>query len=109
MGGWYSKRAGPDRTPDGSIREDLAGVEQTLRIERGLDAFHEGDRLGIELERQVLRLGEPDAVFAADRALERHHAFEQGALGVVRAAQLVLVARRDHDVHVDVAVAGVPE
>jgi hypothetical protein len=28
------------------VRKDLAGVQDAVRIERGLDAFHECDRIG---------------------------------------------------------------
>src|SRR5438067_11716787 len=46
-------------------------------------------------------------MFAADRALQGDHACEHRALGFMRAAHLVVVAGCDHDVDVDVAVAGV--
>src|SRR3954469_10145053 len=90
-------------------REDLPRVQDPLRVERPLDRLHDLDRLRIELDRQVLRLGEPNAVLAADRSLERDHTFEEHLLGLVRAAHLVVVPRRDHDVDVDVPVAGVTE
>src|SRR5688500_11151122 len=91
------------------LGEDFAGVENPERIEGPLHGLHDRDRRGVQLQVQILGLGEADAVLAADRALERHHPFEQDALRLVGAAHLVVVARRHHDVDVDVAVAGVPE
>ena len=78
-------------------------------IERLLHALHQRDLVRRQLEGQERRLREADAVLAADRSFERHDAFEEYALGLVRAAHLVVVTGRNHDVDVDVAVAGVPE
>ena len=55
------------------------------------------------------RLREADPVLAADRSFERHDAGKERALGLVRARDFLGVVLVDHDVDVDVAVAGVPE
>ena len=55
------------------------------------------------------RLREADAVLAADRAFERDDPLEQLALGLRRAGALLRVVAVDHQVDVDVAVAGVAE
>ena len=62
-----------------------------------------------QLDRQELRLGEADAVFAADRALERDHAFEERRSASCARAISSASSGVDHDVDVDVAVAGMPE
>src|SRR5258706_11674029 len=55
-------------------RKDLAGVQEALGIERGLQPLLKVDeRVGL-LEREVRRLGETDAVLARQRAAHRHHA-----------------------------------
>jgi len=48
-----------------------------MRIERRLQPFHERDFDGRELQMQVRRFREADAMLAADRPLQRHHTFEQ--------------------------------
>ena len=88
---------------------DLAGVEDAVRIERGLDPLHQGDDLGRQLQADVGRLREADAVLAADRSLEADDALEERAGGGLRAAHLVGVGGIHHDVDVNVAVAGVAE
>ena len=74
-------------------------------LTRFISAISSGDS-SIGEER---RLREADAVLAADRPFERDDAREQRALGLVRARDLVGVVRVDHDVDVDVAVAGMAE
>ncbi len=64
---------------------------------------------GVEFETDVPRLGEADAMLAADRALERQHAPEQFRLGVTRPGHGVGVIGLHHQVDVDVAVAHMTE
>ena len=99
----------PRRSAACTFQEDLAGIEHAVRIERLLDAPHQRDGLGRQLQRQVPRLAEADAVLAGHRAFERDHAFEQRLLGGGDARLDVGIVGVDHDVDVDVAVADVAE
>src|SRR5262245_40881208 len=59
------------------LREDLPGIQYPVRIEGRLDPFHELEGLARQLDADVGRLREADAVLPADRAFELHHALEQ--------------------------------
>src|ERR687892_525928 len=63
----------PSGCPDGgaSLRKDLAWIQNAVRIERLLDPLHQRDLLRRELDGEEWGLGKPDAVLAADRAVER--------------------------------------
>lgn len=50
--------------------EDLAGVENVLRIQRGLEAGHEGDFGRRARDVQEVALVQADAVFGGDRTLQ---------------------------------------
>ena len=91
------------------LRKNLPGIQDAERIERVLHALHERDRLARESEVQVLRFGEPDAVFAADDAVERDDAAEQLPFGLMRAPHRVRIRAIHHEIHVNVAVADVAE
>ncbi len=77
-----------------SATERSSRIQDPVRIERRLDPLHQRDLLGGELDRQIARLGEADAVLAADRAFERDDALEQLALGL-RRPRALLPGRRD--------------
>src|SRR5687767_14810450 len=74
-----------------SLRKDLAGVEDIARVECRLDALHQRDLIRRQLDAEIRRLGEADAVLAADRSFECDDLFEQQALGVLRAGALAAV------------------
>ena len=48
------------------LRKYLSGIQNPGGIERGLHALHERDLVRRKLDRQIRRLGEADAVLAAD-------------------------------------------
>src|SRR5688572_19111885 len=90
-------------------RDDLAGVQDAGRIERGLErAVHaQADRAEFALE--PVALEQPDAVLAGDgaaeRQAERHDVVERSAAG--REARRIGAV--DDDVRMQVAVAGVAD
>lgn len=90
-------------------RKDLAGIEDPVRVEGGLEPPHQGDRLVGQLQPEIRRLGAPDAVLAADRAPEAHDLLEQPALRRPGASRRRRIARVQQDVDVDVAVPDVAE
>ena len=101
---------GPEGPPKESLRKNLAGIENTVRIERRLDAFHQRDLVGRQLEPTGRRLREPDAVLAADRPFERDHPREEESLRLLRARGCSSASPGfSMQVDVDVAVAGVSE
>ena len=59
-----------------SQREDLAGIEQVVRIERALDQAHLLDRRA-ELGDQPVLLAQPDAVLAGASPVHRQRALDQ--------------------------------
>src|SRR4051794_25910407 len=58
----------------GSVPEHLAGVEDALRVEAGLDAAHHRQRLGAMLGLEELALAEAHAMLARAGAAERQAA-----------------------------------
>ena len=74
-------------------------------LTRAISAITSGD----SSRPRYARFRESDAVLAADRSFERDHAFEELAFGFRRAPHLVGIAGIDHQVDVDVAVAGMAE
>jgi hypothetical protein len=59
-----------------TISEDLAGIEQVLRVDRALDQPHHVDRVAQFLDQPVL-LAEADAVLAGAGAVHRERALDQ--------------------------------
>src|SRR5688500_6021027 len=55
---------------DDLVGQELAGVQDALRIERVLDALREREDVTRELEREILLFREPDAVLTRDGAAE---------------------------------------
>src|SRR6476646_4314641 len=84
-----ARRASPLRL---HRRQKLAGIEDAFRIERRLDAPHERKRGGVDRELHEVALGETDAVFARERAVEANHGREYLAQALVRACELAVVA-----------------
>ena len=91
------------------VGEYLAWIQDAVRVERGLDALHQGDRISRQLDVDVGRLGEPNAVFATDGALQRDDAFEQDTFSLLRSFALRPVRSIDHEIDVDIAIAGMAE
>src|SRR4051794_35269290 len=73
----------------------LPGVQETLRVERLLDARVQLVRVGAPLALELAALQPPDAVLAADRAAEADREVEQLVARVVRALRLVRVVVRE--------------
>ena len=67
----------------------MPGFRIPFGIERRLDALHQRDLFRRQLDRQIARLREADAVLAADRSLERDDPLEQLALGLRRPGALL--------------------
>ena len=87
--------------------ELLAGVQQPLGVERGLDRPVQRDRRRAPLALEPASLDEPEPVLAGDAAAEPHREVEQLLRRSLGAAALRLVARIDQERGVEVAVAGV--
>ena len=84
----------------------LPGLRSPFGIERAFQAQLQRDELGRLLEVQVGRLHDPDAVLAGERAAHGHHVAKQ----LFDAPLHALLLRRivPQEIHVQVAVAGVP-
>ena len=91
------------------VGKDLAGVHDAVGIDGVLDASHQRDRVGAEVEFHELLLQQADAVFARERAAERDGRLEDLARGGGHAAHLFGVAPVAEDVRMQIAVADVPE
>src|ERR1700733_4228515 len=86
-------------------REDLAGVEELLRIEDALQVALQVDEIARLLERQVGGLRDADAVLAAQRAAEVEGRPHQELDRPIDARALAIVV--PEKVYVEVAVARV--
>src|SRR5204862_2152217 len=88
--------------------EDLAGVEDALRVERVLHRAHRGDGDGVAALGEVPALHAPDAVLAGDRAAQARRDVEDRLDGgTERGLAADRVGVVEQDVDVDVPVAGV--
>src|SRR6185437_13723090 len=72
-------------------RHDLAGVEDTLRIERLLQRAHGVERLVAEFGLEVFLLALPDAVLAGAGAAHRLRALHQPVHEILAARHLLAV------------------
>src|SRR3990170_3935082 len=89
--------------------EDLAGVQDPVRVECPLDALHQRNLVLGQLQRQERRLRKADAVLAADRPFKRDDARKQHVLRGVRPLDLLRIVRIHHEIDVNVAVSCMPE
>src|SRR5438034_6539732 len=53
-----------------AIWKDLTRIQNAVRVEGGLHALHQCDLVHRQLQAQIWRLGEADAVLAANRAFQ---------------------------------------
>lgn len=98
------------RVPRSRSAEELAWVEEAAGIEGVFDGLMEGAAGVVDGVREPAFFGDADAVFAADDAAEAEDVAEEIVEGGVGAGALVRVIHvGNHDVDVDVAVAGVAE
>src|SRR3954464_5188202 len=80
-------------------RQDGAGVQEPVRVERALDGAHRGELAGAPGALEPVRLGDADAVFGADRAAAVEGESQDG----------VVVGSATEKVDVHVPVAEMPE
>ena len=98
------------RVPRSGSAEELARVQEAAGIEGVFDGLMEGAAGVIDGVREPSFFGDADAVFAADDAAEAEDVAEEVVESGVGAGALMRVLHvGDHDVDVDVAVAGVAE
>src|SRR5205807_1127317 len=91
-------------------RKDLAGVRQTGRVERVLDAPHRGEVSRRELQRHVAVLLHADAVLAGERTARLDARREDLDAGLLRALELIgSVAQVEHDQRMNVPVPGMED
>ena len=80
-----------------------------MRIHGSFECFHEVDRGGIQRNSKIRCLGVTDAVFARNRAAECYRTFEYLADYTVTKFSFFLIISLQHDIDVQVPVAGVSE
>src|SRR5690348_2758352 len=83
----------------------LAGIEETLRVERLLDAEKTLERLGRELGTHAADLLDPDAMLAGDRAAHVDAQLEDAIAEFDRALAIARLVRVEQDQRMQVAVA----
>ncbi len=99
-----------ERVPRSGSAEELARVQEAAGIEGVFDGLVEGAAGVVDGVGEPAFFGDADAVFAADDAAEAEDVAEEIVEGNVGAGALIRVLHvGDHDVDVDVAVAGVAE
>src|SRR5262245_54216978 len=92
------------------IWKDLTRVEDAVWVEGHLKPLHQPNLITRQLQPEIRCLGDADPMFAADRTFERNHTLEQAANRSLTAhGTLGRSPVRNHDVHVNVSVAGVAE
>src|SRR5450432_2975499 len=104
----WSSRATPQSH---ALRQDLARVEDSVRVERDFELTHQTDFSRAAGVPQPLFLEQPDAVLGADAAVVRTHQREEIGVDLVGAREERVLRERVglHDVHVQVSVADVAE
>src|SRR5438445_13135145 len=86
-------------------REDLARIQDSLRIERALQFAHHGEFDRVRSPRKFSRLEPPDSMFGADAAPETVHQIEDGVLELAAALQKCRFVRAGALAHVEVEIA----
>lgn len=98
------------RVPRSGSAEEFAWVEEAAGIEGVFDGLMEGAAGVVDGVGEPAFFGDADAVFAADDAAEAEDVAEEIVEGNVCAGALIRVLHVwDHDIDVNVAVAGVTE
>ena len=98
------------RVPRSGSAEEFPRVEEAAGIEGVFDGLMEGAAGVVDGVGEPAFFGDADAVFAADDAAEAEDVAEEIVEGGVGAGALIRVLHVwDHDIDVDVAVAGVAE
>jgi hypothetical protein len=94
FGGWHTHSAVMLRcvgVQPLNRRQYLSGIENILRIERGLDRAHGVDGLTTKFGLEVFLLALPDAVLAGAGAAHRLRAFDQPVHEVLAARHLFVI------------------
>src|SRR3954454_15062811 len=96
------------RSRDSSLRHDLAGVEDTVRVEELLDAAVERHEIAVLLL-QVAELAEADSVLARARPATGQRVVDQRRVQRLGPGDRRGVVRIEQKRDVEVAVADVPD
>src|SRR6478672_2148335 len=105
------RASGPCRSDarSGQALEDLARVEDALRVHRPLDLAHQVDHVVAELGDQLLALAHADAVLTRARALQTVRMRDHPVVDALGGLAFGGVVRIDQEQHVVIAVAHVAE
>ena len=92
-----------------SLREDLVGIHDAVRVEDTLDAFHAGDHLIALRVVQVGSLLETDTMLSADTPMDTFHVVEDERVNSIgeAASQIMIVVARGAHVQVDISITDV--